>query len=112
MDAAGHELEFLLSLNGYEFRFSSGYRIRLAARRAKPSKARPHGVKYSLTLHAPDGKRVYGMDNAHKIAGQKEFDHRHIYGAHKILGYRYRGPAELLEDFYREVERILGQEGT
>src|SRR5260370_29186563 len=29
-----HELEFLLSLDGYEFRFASGYRVRFAARPA------------------------------------------------------------------------------
>jgi len=25
---------------------------------------RPHGIKYSLTLHAPDGTRLIGFDNA------------------------------------------------
>lgn len=29
------------------------------------SSERPHGIKYSLTLHAPDGTRLLGFDNAH-----------------------------------------------
>jgi hypothetical protein len=28
---------------------------------------RPHGLKYSLTLHAEDGARLLGFDNAHRI---------------------------------------------
>ena len=106
-----HELEFLLSLDGYEFRFASGYRVRFAARRVPATKHRPHGIKYSLTLHTPGGERLYGLDNAHKIRRRREFDHRHVYGARKLVGYTYRGPARLLKDFYREVERILSERG-
>ena len=106
-----HELEFLLSLDGYEFRFASGYRVGFAARRVPATKHRPHGIKYSLTLHTPGGERLYGLDNAHKIRRRREFDHRHVYGARKLVGYTYRGPARLLEDFYREVERILSERG-
>ncbi len=72
---------------------------------------RPHGVKYSLTLHDPDGRRIYGLDNAHKAGRRREFDHRHVYGARQIVGYAFRGPVALLEDFYREVERILRDRG-
>ena len=72
---------------------------------------RPHGIKYSLTLNTPGGERLYGLDNAHKIHRRREFDHRHVYGARKLVGYTYRGPARLLEDFYREVERILSERG-
>jgi len=34
------------------------------------------------------------------------------FGASKIVAYTYRGPAVLLEDFYREVERILHERGV
>ncbi len=27
----------------------------------------PHGLSYSLTLHAPDGTRLVGFDNAHPV---------------------------------------------
>jgi len=73
----------LLSLDGFEFQFGHGYRVKIEAGRVAPTIGRPQGVKYSLTLHDPDGRQV-----------------------------PYRGPAELLEDFYREVERILAERGA
>src|SRR5579863_3013196 len=103
-----HELDVLLDLDGFEFRFGRGYRVKIAAQRATPTEGRPHGIKYSLSLHDPNGRRIYGLDNAHGTRGRKpEFDHRHVYGGGRRAPYRYRGPAQLLEDFYREVERIL-----
>ena len=107
-----HELEFLLSLDDTEFRLLNGYVIKFEAARTKATKNRPYGIKYSLTLHAPSKERIYGLDNAHGTRGQTEFDHWHVYGQRKIVGYRYRGPAELLMDFYREVERILSERGV
>ena len=107
-----HELEFLLSLDGSEFRLISGYVVKIEARIVAATKHRPQGVKYSLTLHDLAGRRIYGMDNAHGIRRQTEYDHRHMYGRRKMVAYRYRGPAELLADFYREVERILTERGA
>jgi UDP-N-acetyl-D-mannosaminuronic acid transferase (WecB/TagA/CpsF family) len=110
MVAADHELEFLLSLDGSEFRLFSGYVVKIAARTVAATRHRPQGVKYSLTLHDLAGRRIYGMDNGTRR--QTEYDHRHLYGRHKMVTYQYRGPAELLADFYREVERILTERGV
>jgi hypothetical protein len=107
-----HELAFLLSLDGSQFRLLSGYVVKIEARMAAATRHRPAGIKYSLTLHDPDGNRIYGMDNAHGIRRRTEYDHRHLYGRRKVIGYRYRGPAELLMDFYAEVERILSERGV
>ena len=107
-----HELGVLLSLDGLEFQFAAGYRVRITAQAVETTSARPHGIKYSLTLHDPAGTRIYGLDNAHSVRRRAEFDHRHIYGARRIVAYVYRGPVELLEDFYREVERILTERGA
>lgn len=107
-----YELETLLSLDGFEFRLAAGYRVKIVAARVKPTRQRPHGVKYSLTLHDPAGHRIYGLDNAHGVRRRSEFDHRHVYRGGKIRPYAYRGPAQLLEDFYREVERILAERGV
>ena len=74
MAEVDHELEVLLSLDGYEFDFARGYRVRFAARRIEPTKGRPYGVKYSLTLHDPAGRRIYGIDNAHAMRRQAVFD--------------------------------------
>ena len=102
----------LLSLDGYEFQFARGYRVKIEAQPIAASSGRPHGVKYSLTLHDPDGRRLYGLDNAHGIRGRPPFDHRHVYGGRRVVAYEYRGPVGLLEDFYREVERLLRQRGV
>src|SRR5215207_5206557 len=108
-----YELGVLLSLDGFEFEFAMGYRVKLAAQRVSATSSRPHGLKYSLTLHDPSGQRVYGMDNAHRIRRTRpEFDHRHVYGLRRVVSYAYRGPIALLEDFYREVERILRDRGA
>ena len=112
MTDTDYELGALLSLDGQEFRFESGYCVKIRARLVTATKARPHGIKYSLTLHDPKGNRIYGMDNAHRAKGQAEYDHRHIHAATRIVPYVYEGPVELLADFYREVERILKQRGA
>jgi hypothetical protein len=112
MSEPDHELAFLLSLDGFEFQFARGYRVKFEARKVKATVGRPHGTKYSLTLHDPHGRRIYGMDNAHRIGRRCEFDHRHVYGVRKVAGYTFRGPAALVEDFYREVERILRERGS
>lgn len=111
--ADDYELEALLNLDGFEFQFVEGYRVRIAAKLVETTDVRPHGIRYSLTLHDPAGARIYGLDNAHGIRRtQAGFDHRHVYGSRRIVPYIYRGPAELLEDFYREVERILRERGV
>ena len=107
-----HELEALLSLDGQEFRFTKGYAIKFEIRRVVPSRGRPHGVKYSLTLHDPEGRRIYGIDNAHRMGPRPEFDHRHPHTARKVVRYAYRGPMALLDDFFREVDRILQERGV
>jgi uncharacterized protein DUF6516 len=108
-----HEREVLLSLDGLEFQFAQGYRVRIAAQVVETTSARPHGVKYSLTLHDSTGRRIYGLDNAHAARRSRaRFDHRHVYGGRRIVAYIYRGPIGLLEDFYREVERILRERGA
>ena len=107
-----YELEALLDLDGYEFQFVQGYWVKIEAKNVKITRSRPHGVKYSLTLHDPQGQRIYGLDNAHGIRRKVDFDHRHVYGARKVVPYSYKGPSRLLEDFYNEVERILKERGV
>jgi hypothetical protein len=101
-----------LSLDGHEFEFAKQYVVKYEARRVRITKGRPYGIKYSLTLHDAWKKRIYGIDNAHRAGQRSEFDHRHVYGSGKIVAYEYRGPVVLLEDFLREVERILKQRGV
>jgi Family of unknown function (DUF6516) len=112
MVETGHELEMLLGLDGYEFEFARGYRVCFRAERVEPTKGRPLGVKYSLTLHDPAGRRIYGIDNAHGLRRRPVFDHRHGHGARRMVPYAYQGPVQLVDDFYREIERILRERGV
>jgi hypothetical protein len=108
-----YELEVLLSLDGFEFQFAQGHRVRIVVQRVEITPARPGGIRYSLTLHDPTGRRIYGLDNAHRIRRDRvAYDHRHVYGRSRVAPYIYRGPIELLEDFYHEVERILRERGV
>ena len=108
-----YELEVLLSLDGLEFQFAGGYRVKITAQPVEATEGRPYGIKYALTLHDPHGRRIYGLDNAHGVRRRRpEFDHRHIYGARRAIPYAYTGPVQLLEDFYAEVERILRVRGV
>src|SRR5712692_1917093 len=43
------------------------------------------------------GKRIYGIENAHKAARRSEFDHRHPYRSARLVAYEYRSPAGRLE---------------
>jgi hypothetical protein len=76
-----YELEVLFSFDGLEFQFAGGYRVRVAAQQVAATKSWPQGIKYILTLHEPEGRRIYGLDNAHGVRRRRpEFDHRHVYG--------------------------------
>jgi len=107
-----YELETLLELDGFEFDFAKQYVVKFEVRRVTATKGRPSGIKYSLTLHDPKRKRIYGIDNAHKTGRRREFDHRHPHRSTKLVAYEYRGPVDLLEDFLGEVERILKERGV
>lgn len=104
----------LLELNGtIESQTDSGFWTKIEVHRVKTSSARPFGLKYSLTLHAPDGERLIGFDNAHSIkpAGRSKirlaWDHCHRCTFDDPVAYEYRGAEQLLNDFYNEVKLVL-----
>src|ERR1700736_4703129 len=58
-------LEVLLDLDGQEFTFEPpGYSVKFKVSRVPATPERPHGISYALTLHAPNGMRLVGFDNA------------------------------------------------
>jgi len=61
--------EVLLDLDGQVLVVDAkgGYWVRFSVNRTASTPERPHGLKYSLTLHGPDGNRLIGFDNAHPI---------------------------------------------
>lgn len=80
-------LDALLDLDGQVLVVDEkgGYWVKFEARRVAATPQRPHGLRYSLTLHGYDNSRLVGFDNSHAVRrvegpGGKAptaFDHRH-----------------------------------
>ena len=70
MDAAPDSgLDALLPLDGEVFFIDpqGNHWVKFEVKRVAVSAERPHGLRYSLTLHAKDGARLVGFDNAHPV---------------------------------------------
>lgn len=111
-------LDYLLGLDGnIEVQNDDGYWVKMEVSRVAVTVERPHGIKYSLTLHAPDNTRLIGFDNAHgvkpggshfKHAGKKyPYDHQHRHVKDEGVLYEFDTAYQLLNDFYAEVDRVL-----
>jgi hypothetical protein len=106
-------LDYLLDLHREIYEVGGGWWVAIRAVKVEPSEDRPHGLQYSITLHNPKGERALGYDNAHAVAVSKKkrvFDHRHYRG--RSRPYVFRSPADLLVDFWRDVEAVLKEEGV
>ena len=65
-------LDTLLDLHGQTlFVDEMGHWLKFVVVRAEVTAERPHGLSYSLTLHAPDGARLVGFDNAHAVRDRR-----------------------------------------
>ncbi|MDD2743818.1 hypothetical protein A1359_07240 [Methylomonas lenta] len=109
-------IDTLLELDQQILDQGNGYWIKIEARRVTPTKEIPHGIRYSLTLHEPYGKRILGYDNAHavklpkkfKFAGQRlAYDHKHRNICDQGVPYEFQNAYQLLMDFFAEVDRVL-----
>lgn len=109
-------IDTLLDLDGAILDQGNGYWIKIEARRADVSLAVPHGIRYSLTLHEPYGKRILGYDNAHLVKPPKKFkhagripafDHRHRHISDQGVPYEFKDAQQLLSDFFADVDRVL-----
>ncbi|MBW0171006.1 MAG: toxin-antitoxin system TumE family protein [Hydrogenophaga sp.] len=94
----------------------NGYWIKIEAWRVEPTRFVPHGVRYSLTLHEPYGRRILGYDNAHAVKPPKKFkyagtrlayDHKHRHVSDKGVPYAFQDAYQLLSDFFAEVDQVL-----
>jgi hypothetical protein len=111
-------LDVLLDLDGQQFTIEpSGYSVKFVVRKVPATPERPHGINYALTMHAPDGARLVGFDNAHVVRASRgpagartELDHRYRLGT--IRPYHYSDAGQLLEDFWREVYAVLDDLGV
>lgn len=111
----GSELELLLQMDGEVFPMDNGFWTKFEVKKVDAvSAAIPHGVRYSLTLHNAKNQRVFGIDNAHlpklrkKKYGAKKITWDHQHKQDTVKDYEYDSPGKLLEDFWAEVERIMG----
>jgi Family of unknown function (DUF6516) len=114
-----HTLEFLLGFDGRIHHLERGYWIKFEIKKVEATRTRPHGLSYSFTLHAPDGARLVGFDNAHGLrAPGSRFKKRssandHWRGAETDpKPYAFKDADRLLRDFFREVRRVLSERGV
>ena len=113
-------LDRLLCMDGQSFSDESGYWWKIEARRVAVTPERPHGIKYSLTLHDKFGERILGFDNAHALPGKSrkaytskytgeivEYDHRHDTRTGKVIPYSFQTADQLLVDFFTAVNKVI-----
>lgn len=104
-----YALETLLDLDGFLAEIGQGYWVKFEVKKIKsPNICKPYGIKYSLTLHNLDGTRLIGYDNSHQIPGtnfSKPHDHKHK--SIGIVQCNYQSAAQLLADFWRDVDELL-----
>ena len=114
-----YALEFLLGFDGRIHHLEQGYWLKFEIKRIKASRRRPHGLSYSFTLHAPDGKRLIGFDNAHAVSftGSRfkkrphVGDHWHRTARDPGRPYEFKDAETLIDDFFNEAERVLRERG-
>lgn len=117
---AQYGLEFLLAFDGRVHHLEEGYWLKFEIKRVEATAERPHGLSYSFTLHAPDGTRLVGFDNAHGVpargsrlkAAPQAPDHWHRTENDPGRPYEFKDAETLIEDFFNEVERVLGERGV
>lgn len=109
-------IDTLLDLHDQIIDQGQGYWVEIKAWQVNPAPEIPHGIRYSLTLHEPYGKRILGYDNAHAIKPPKKFkyagrirtyDHKHRHGADKGVPYEFQNAHQLLTDFFMDVDLVL-----
>jgi hypothetical protein len=105
------EMEALLSMDGEIGDAGDGLWFKIEAERVGKDDHRPHGIKYSLTLHDKTGQRIFGIDNAHSIGKPRRGPgYRritawgHLHEGKRKKRYEYRTACDLLKDFFDAIE--------
>ena len=106
-----------MAFDGRIHHLEQGYWLKFEIKRMPPTPERPHGLRYSFTLHHPSGTRLIGFDNAHGLPSQGaryrkprvEHDHWHRTQDDEGRPYAFVSADKLLADFEAEVERVLAE---
>ena len=117
MTKEDNTIDCLLDLDGETFVIDGqpGLWVKFEARRTTPTKDRPNGIRYSLSMHDKSNKRIMGFDNAHAIEYGKKanvkpkraYDHWHRDESDNGRPYHYVNAGKLVEDFWMAVEKML-----
>src|SRR5665213_1539175 len=95
----------LLDYHGRRYWLVNGWSIRFQLKLVEVTDARPHGLKYSFTLHDVDGTRLLGFDNAHGMPRVQAYDHKHRFQrTPELVAYEFRDADSLLIDSFEAVE--------
>jgi len=106
------EVQRLLDYHCRLYWLVDGWSMRFRVVEVEESSTRPHGLKYSFTLHDVDGSRLLGFDNAHGLARTQVYDHQHRFRrTAEVIPYKYENADRLICDFFDAVERACKQEG-
>jgi hypothetical protein len=84
------------------------------------AKERLHRLANSFTLHAPDGTWLVGFDSARAVSAARgrfqrkppATDHWHRTETDPGRPYQCRSAETPIDDFFDEVERVLGERGV
>jgi hypothetical protein len=119
-DPPEQRFEFLLAFDGRIHHLERGYWIKFEIERVPATAERPDGLSYSFPLHAPDGRRLVGFDNAHGVrpAGSRfkrrprAADHWQRTQSDRGRPYGFTDAETLIDDFFDAVERALRERGV
>tara|TARA_Y100000310_G_scaffold294612_1_gene325231 strand:- start:93 stop:377 length:285 start_codon:yes stop_codon:yes gene_type:complete len=82
--------------------FDNGYLIEMKIIRVKKDEYYPEGVKYSLVvINRRTRRRLLGFDN-HERKGH------HWHRLNREFKYEFEDEWKLIEDFYKEYEKLKG----
>lgn len=103
----------LLDYDRRRYWLANGWSIRFRVAETTATNERPHGIRYSFTLHDVDRTRLLGFDNAHGMSRVQAYDHRHRFRrTAELVPYNYQDADELVCDFFAAVEMACRQEGV
>ena len=118
-DKSDPTLSILLDLDGTNIGIGMQYWVKIKAWVIAPDEARPHGIRYELTLHDAGNRRTLGLDNAHAVkrpGGRfveqpRAYDHLHRGQKDAGVPYSYVSAGKLVGDFWQAVFKALEELG-